>query len=65
MIAVKKSTIARPTEAAAIAHLSPRLVPPLGSLLWEFAGTEARRDREGSHLLAGLIARATRREAQR
>lgn len=61
---MKKSVIARPTENAAIARACPRPVPPLGSLLWDYAGTEARHDREGSTLLAGLIARATHAEAQ-
>jgi hypothetical protein len=60
VIAVKLNTIPRPTENAAIGAVRPRQLPPLASLLWEYTGTEARRDREGSVLLAGLIARAAK-----
>ena len=62
---MKKCTVARHTENTAIARTCPRPVPPLQTLLWDYAGTEARHDREGSTLLAGLIARATHAEAQR
>lgn len=56
--------IPRPTEAAALGTVRPRPVPALAGLLWDYSGTEARQDREGSALLVALIARATRREAQ-
>jgi hypothetical protein len=61
---VKRSTIPRPTETAALANVAPRLLPLIASLLWELAGAELRRDAEGRYLLGHLVIRASRTEAE-
>lgn len=60
MIAVKKSTIPRPTESAALARVTPRVLPPITDLLWALAATEERRDAEGRYLLGHLVVRAAK-----
>ena len=57
---MKSSTVSRPTEAAALGAIRPRVIPPLDCLLWELSGAEVRQDREGAHLLGHLVVRATR-----
>jgi hypothetical protein len=60
VIAVKKSTIPRPTEAAALARVTPRVLPSVGELLWALAGCEERRDAEGRLLVGHMVVRAAK-----
>jgi hypothetical protein len=57
---VKKSTVARPTEDAAIARVAPRVLPSVGDLLWALAGCDERRDAEGRLLVGNLLVRAAK-----
>lgn len=57
---MKKSRIPRPTESAALARVTPRVLPPVASLLWELAGCEERRDAEGRLLVGNLVVRAAK-----
>lgn len=57
---MKSSRIARPTENAAIARLTPRTLPSVAALLWELAGCEERRDAEGRVLVGNLLVRAVK-----
>jgi hypothetical protein len=58
--AVKKSTIARPTEAAALARVTPRRLPSVGDLLWALSACETARDAEGRLLVGNLLVRAAK-----
>ncbi|WP_152627632.1 hypothetical protein [Streptacidiphilus melanogenes] len=57
---MKKSTIPRPTESAALARVTPRVLPSVGELLWALAGCEAARDAEGRLLVGNLLVRAAK-----
>lgn len=57
---MKKSIVPRPTEDAALARLTPRPLPSVGTLLWELAGADARKDAEGRYLLGHLVVRAAK-----
>lgn len=56
----KLNRIPRPTENAAIARVTPRVLPSVGQLLWELAGCEERQDREGRLLVGNLLVRAAK-----
>jgi hypothetical protein len=57
---VKKSTIPRPTEAAALANVRPRRLPAVADLLWALSACETARDAEGRLLVGNLLVRAAR-----
>lgn len=56
----KLNRIPRPTETAALARVTPRQLPSVGTLLWELAGCEARQDAEGRYILGHMVVRATK-----
>lgn len=55
---MKRSTIARPTENAALANLTPRKTLQTAALYADLAATRARNDREGFGLVGHLLLRA-------